>query len=42
MAAVLGGRGGGKPTMAQGGGDDAEGIDAALAAARRTLGLGER
>jgi alanyl-tRNA synthetase len=40
MATVLGGRGGGKPTMAQGGGEDAERIDPALDAARRMLGLG--
>ena len=32
------GGGGGKPTMAQAGGKDAEGIDAALTAAREMLG----
>ncbi len=40
MAAVVGGRGGGKPAMAQGGGENAEGIDEALAVARRLLGSG--
>ena len=40
MAGVLGGRGGGKPNMAQGGGENAEAIEEALATARRTLGLG--
>ncbi len=34
MAPHVGGRGGGKPAMAQGGGDDASGVEAALAAAR--------
>jgi alanyl-tRNA synthetase len=38
MAPLVGGRGGGKPTMAQGGGDDAGGVEAALAAARSVLG----
>ncbi len=38
VAAHVGGRGGGKPTMAQAGGSDASGIDAALAAARELLG----
>jgi alanyl-tRNA synthetase len=40
IAGVLGGRGGGKPNMAQGGGEDASRIDEALAVARRTLGVG--
>jgi len=40
MAGVPGGRGGGKPNMAQGGGENAEAIEEALATARRTLGLG--
>ena len=35
----IGGRGGGKPAMAQAGGDDADGIAAALEAARRVLGV---
>jgi alanyl-tRNA synthetase len=39
MAPLLGGRGGGKPAMAQGGGEDAAGIDDAVQAARATLGL---
>jgi alanyl-tRNA synthetase len=39
MAPLLGGRGGGKPAMAQGGGEDAAGIDEALQTARATLGL---
>ena len=34
MAPHVGGRGGGKPAMAQGGGDDAKGVDASLEAAR--------
>ena len=38
MAPLVGGRGGGKPAMAQGGGDDASGIEAALNAARELLG----
>jgi alanyl-tRNA synthetase len=38
MAPLVGGRGGGKPAMAQGGGDDASGVDAALSAARELLG----
>jgi alanyl-tRNA synthetase len=33
----VGGRGGGKAAMAQGGGDDASGLDAALEAARGIL-----
>ncbi len=37
-APLVGGRGGGKPAMAQGGGTDASGIDAALEAARKLLG----
>ena len=40
MAPLVGGRGGGKPAMAQGGGEDTSGIDAALAAARGVLGVG--
>jgi alanyl-tRNA synthetase len=40
IAPVLGGRGGGKPAMAQGGGEDAAGIDSAFAIARETLGVG--
>jgi alanyl-tRNA synthetase len=40
VAEVLGGRGGGRPSMAQGGGENAESIDEALAAARQTLGVG--
>lgn len=39
IAPVLGGRGGGKPAMAQGGGEDASGIDEALAIARDLLGI---
>ncbi|MCL2024246.1 MAG: alanine--tRNA ligase [Coriobacteriia bacterium] len=35
---TLGGRGGGKPTMAQGGADDTAHIDAAIAHVRKTLG----
>jgi alanyl-tRNA synthetase len=38
IAPVLGGRGGGKPAMAQGGGEEASGIDEALRIARDTLG----
>jgi len=38
MAPLVGGRGGGKPAMAQGGGDDASGVEAALAAARDLMG----
>ncbi|MBE6469967.1 MAG: alanine--tRNA ligase [Coriobacteriaceae bacterium] len=38
IAENVGGRGGGKPQMAQAGGKDAAGIDAALAAARELLG----
>jgi alanyl-tRNA synthetase len=40
IAGVLGGRGGGKPNMAQGGAEDASRIEEALAAARRVLGVG--
>jgi alanyl-tRNA synthetase len=40
MAPLVGGRGGGRPAMAQAGGSDASGIEAALAAARSTLGVG--
>jgi len=40
LAPAVGGRGGGKPAMAQGGGEDASGIDSALAIARQTLGVG--
>ena len=39
ISGLVGGRGGGKPTMAQAGGKDAEGIPAALDAARAKLGL---
>ncbi|MDM8271407.1 alanine--tRNA ligase [Thermophilibacter provencensis] len=39
IAALVGGRGGGKPAMAQAGGSDASGIDAALDAARAALGI---
>ncbi len=38
MAPFVGGRGGGKPNMAQGGGSDASGLDDALSAARKLLG----
>ncbi len=38
IAPVMGGRGGGKPQMAQGGGEDATRIDDALALARETIG----
>ena len=38
IAGLVGGRGGGKPNMAQAGGSDASGIDAALDAARSLLG----
>ena len=34
----LGGKGGGRPNMAQAGGKDAAGIDAALDAAKKLLG----
>ena len=37
IAEKVGGRGGGKPTMAQAGGREVEGIDAALDAARALL-----
>jgi alanyl-tRNA synthetase len=40
MAPALGGRGGGKQAMAQGGGEDAAGIDEALRIARDTLAIG--
>ena len=40
VAPAVAGRGGGKPAMAQGGGEDAGGIDAALGIARETLGVG--
>ncbi len=40
IAPVLGGRGGGKPAMAQGGGEDATTIADALRVARETLGVG--
>jgi alanyl-tRNA synthetase len=40
MAPHVGGGGGGKPQMAQAGGKDASGIDAALAGARALLGVG--
>ena len=39
IAGLVGGRGGGKPAMAQAGGSDASGIDAALDAARAALGI---
>ncbi len=39
IAALVGGRGGGRPNMAQAGGSDASGIDAALDAARAALGI---
>lgn len=42
VAGLVGGRGGGKPQMAQAGGSDVSGIDAALSAARRLLGAGPR
>jgi alanyl-tRNA synthetase len=38
IAPHVGGRGGGKPQMAQAGGTDPAGIDAALDAARSLLG----
>ena len=38
IAPLVGGRGGGRPTMAQAGGRDASGVDAALDAARAALG----
>ena len=37
MGAEVGGKGGGKPAMAQGSGSDASGIDAALAAVEAEL-----
>jgi len=40
MAGEVDGRGGGKPAMAQGGGEDATGVENALAAARKMLGIG--
>ncbi|WP_072371599.1 alanine--tRNA ligase [Thermophilibacter mediterraneus] len=39
IASLVGGRGGGKPAMAQAGGSDPSGIDAALDAARAALGI---
>lgn len=39
MAPSVGGRGGGKAAMAQGGGDDASGLDAALDVAKTILGV---
>ena len=39
IAGLVGGRCGGMPNMAQAGGSDVSGIDAALEAARRELGL---
>ena len=39
VAALVGGRGGGRPNMAQAGGSDVSGIDAALDAARAALGI---
>jgi len=41
MAPKVGGGGGGTPAMAQAGGSDASGVEAALAAAREVLGIGE-
>ena len=38
LQSVVGGRGGGKPAMAQAGGSNAAGIDAALEAAKTKLG----
>ncbi len=38
IAPIVGGRGGGRPTMAQAGGRDASAVDAALEAAKRNLG----
>ena len=40
MAEAVGGRGGGKPAMAQGGADDGSRIDQAVDAARTALGVG--
>jgi len=40
MALSVDGRGGGKPGMAQGGGENAAGLDTALSAARESLGIG--
>jgi alanyl-tRNA synthetase len=40
MSEILGGRGGGKPGMAQGGGENVGAIDEALRVARDTLGIG--
>ncbi|MCH2638196.1 MAG: DHHA1 domain-containing protein [Candidatus Thalassarchaeum sp.] len=39
IAGHIGGGGGGRPTFAQGGGSNADGLDAALDAARATLDL---
>ncbi len=39
IAGLVGGRGGGRPNMAQAGGTDVNGIDAALEAAKKELGL---
>ncbi|WP_418836780.1 alanine--tRNA ligase [Paratractidigestivibacter faecalis] len=39
IAGLVGGRGGGRPNMAQAGGSDISGIDAALEAAKKELGL---
>ena len=39
IAGHIGGGGGGRPTFAQGGGSNADGLDAALDAAKSTLGL---
>jgi len=38
IAPLVGGRGGGRPTMAQAGGRDASAVDAALETAKRYLG----
>jgi alanyl-tRNA synthetase len=40
IAPIVGGRGGGRPSMAQAGGDDPSKIDEALAAARDVLATG--
>ena len=38
ISGLVGGKGGGRPNMAQAGGKDATGIDAALDAAKKLLG----
>jgi alanyl-tRNA synthetase len=40
IAPMVGGKGGGKPDFARGGGKDASGLDAALAEARKLVGAG--